>query len=190
VAATNGFDATHLEPYRDYLRLIARLQLDPRLRGKLEPSDVVQQTFVRAIQALEQFRGRTAAELGAWLRQILARTLANALRDQQRDKRDVGRECSLEAAVAASSARLEAWLADPRSSPQQQAERNERLLRLAAALEQLPEDQREAVILHHLRGWSVDAVGAHLGRTAGAVAGLIKRGMKQLRRALQEFPAD
>jgi RNA polymerase sigma-70 factor (ECF subfamily) len=185
VTATPAPDARHLEAYRPYLHLIARLQLDPRLRGKLDPSDLVQQTFVKALQALDQFRGQTDAELGAWLRQILARTLTNALRDLQRDKRDVFKERPLDAAVEASSARLEAWLADPHSSPDERAERNERLLRLSAALERLPADQREAVVLHHLQGWTVDAVAAHLGRTAAAVAGLIKRGMKQLRLALQ-----
>jgi RNA polymerase sigma-70 factor (ECF subfamily) len=185
VAATRGFDVQHLEPYRAYLRLIACLQLDPRLGGKLDPSDLVQQTFVNALQGLEQFRGQSDVELRAWLRQILTRTLANAVRDFQRHKRDFFRERSLAASVEASSGRLEAWLADPHSSPDQQAERNEQLVRLSAALEQLPKDQGEAVVLHHLRGLTVDAVAAHLGRTAGAVAGLIKRGMKQLRLALQ-----
>jgi RNA polymerase sigma-70 factor (ECF subfamily) len=186
VSSRLAVDAQSLDAYRPHLRLIARLQLDPRLRGKLDPSDIVQQTFVKALQALDQFRGHTEAELGAWLRQILARTLANALRDLQRDKRDVIRERSLEAAVEQSSARLEAWLADPQSSPDQKAERNERLRRLATAIDQLPEAQGEAILLHHLHGWTVDAVAEHLGRSAGAVAGLIKRGMKQLREALSE----
>jgi RNA polymerase sigma-70 factor, ECF subfamily len=187
VTAARGFDARRLEPYRTYLHLIARLQLDPRLRGKLEPSDLVQQTFVKALQALDQFRGQTDAELGAWLRQILARTLANALRDLQRDKRDIFKERPIDASIEASSARLEAWLADPHSSPAERAERNEHLLRLSVALDQLPEDQREAVVLHHLQGWTVDAVATHRGRTAAAIAGLIKRGMKQLRQALQSI---
>jgi RNA polymerase sigma-70 factor (ECF subfamily) len=185
VTPTPALDAQRLVPYRAYLQLIARLQLDARLRGKLEPSDLVQQTFVKALQVLDQFRGQTDAELSAWLRQILARTLANAIRDLQRDKRDFFKERSLDAAIEASSARLEAWLADPQSSPDERAERNERLLRLSTALEQLPPDQREAGVLHHLQGCSVDAVATHLGRTAAAVAGLIKRGMKHLRQALQ-----
>jgi len=186
VASQPPPDVQRLDAYRPYLRLIARLQFDPRLRGKLDPSDLVQQTYVRALQALEQFRGQSDAELAAWLRQILARTLANAVRDLHRDKRDVNREHSLEAAVEQSSARLEAWLRDSQSSPSQQAERNEALLRLAAALENLPEAQGEAVILHHLHNWTLDAIATHLGRTPAAVAGLIKRGMKQLRQELQQ----
>jgi RNA polymerase sigma-70 factor (ECF subfamily) len=181
---SRALDVNRLESYRAYLGLIARLQLDHRLLKKVDASDLVQQTFVKSLQGLERFRGQTGAELGAWLRQILARTLANALRDQHRDKRDCFKERSLDAAMEASSARLEAWLADPHSSPTLQAERNERLLRLSAALMQLPEPQREAIVLHHLQGLTVDAVADQLGRSASAVAGLVKRGMKQLRLAL------
>jgi RNA polymerase sigma-70 factor (ECF subfamily) len=176
------FAAEDLEPYRDYLRLLARLQLDPRLRARLDASDVVQQTFVQAHQALAGFRGSTGAELAAWLRQIMARNLAHLLRDHGRDRRDVGRERSLEAALEASSIRLEGWLAAEQSSPSQQAQRNEELLRLAQVLAGLPEAQREAVVLHYWQGWTTTEIGRHLERSPSAVAGLLKRGLHELRK--------
>src|SRR5919206_5320889 len=91
-----------VEDYRDSLHLLARLQLDPRLAGKVDPSDVVQQTLVKAHQNREQFRGNTAAEQAGWLRRILANTLIDAARKFQREL-DVQRP--LDQAVDASSAR-------------------------------------------------------------------------------------
>jgi RNA polymerase sigma-70 factor (ECF subfamily) len=72
-------------------------------------------------------------------------------------------------------------LAGPLSSPSQQAARNEDLLRLADAVAQLPEAQREAVVLHHLQGCSLTETARRLGRTDAAVAGLLHRGLKRLR---------
>ena len=175
--------ARPVEDYRDYLHLLARLHLDPRLRGKVDPSDVVQQTLVKAHQNREQFRGRTAAEQAGWLRRILANTLIDAARKFQRE---LAAGHSLEQAFQESSARLEAWLAAEQSSPSEILARQEQLLRLAAALAQLPEDQRTAVELHHLRDGSVAEIAGVMGRTEAAVAGLLRRGLKRLRELLQE----
>src|SRR5438876_9653668 len=94
-----------LDGYRDYLLLLARARLDPRLRGKLDPSDVVQQTLLEAHRDAAQFRGRTDAERAAWLRQVLARNLANVVRDHTRGQRDVTRERSHQAGLDEASAR-------------------------------------------------------------------------------------
>ncbi len=110
-------DDPRLESYRSYLRVLARAQLGPKLRAKVDASDVVQETLLNAHRAIDQFRGESPAQLAAWLRKILARHLIHLARDFGRDKRNVGRERSLEASIEQSSVRLERWLAADQSSP-------------------------------------------------------------------------
>lgn len=183
-----GTPEARFAQYRSYLCFLARLQLDPRLLGKLDPSDIVQQTLLEAYADRRQFRGSTDAEWLAWLRQLLAHNLADALKAFRQAKRDVGRELGLEAALQASSARLEAWLADSdQPPPEDEAVRHERALRLADALEKLPAAQREALMLQHWHGWSLAQIGKHLGRSLDAVAGLLKRGLQNLRDQLHDW---
>jgi RNA polymerase sigma-70 factor, ECF subfamily len=174
-----------LERFREYLLLLTRLQLGPRLQGKFDPSDVVQQTLLEAYAKRDQFRGGEA-ERAAWLRRILAHNLADALRAFDQAKRDAGRERSLEAAIQESSARLGAWLAAEQSSPSQRVQRHEEAIRLAEALAEIPVDNREALVLHYCERLHLSEVAKRMGRTSAGVAGLLKRGMKQLRARLHE----
>jgi RNA polymerase sigma-70 factor, ECF subfamily len=177
-------DGDWIGRYRDYLRLLARIGLDPRLRAKMDPSDIVQDTLLRAYERREQFRGQTEGERVVWLRQILATQLIDAVRRFTAGARDVGMERSLEAAVEQSSARLEQFLAREESGAGPDAAREARLVHLAEALARLPDDQRTAVELQHLHGYSVEAVAAHMQRSKAAVGGLLRRGMKRLRELL------
>jgi RNA polymerase sigma-70 factor (ECF subfamily) len=178
-----------LEKYRDYLHLLGRLRLHDRLPGKLDLSGVVQDTLLKAHLAGDRFPwGREAEEL-AWLRRTFACNLIDELRRLTAAARDATLERSLEAALEESSARLEAWLAAEQSSPSQRADLNERLRRLAAALPELPDDQRKAVELHHLLGLHVAEVADRLGRTRAAVAGLLFRGLTRLRHLMTD-PVD
>ena len=175
-----------LEEYRDYLHVLAQLLLVPPLRGKLDASDLVQQTVLLAHAHRDQFRGGTEAEWRGWLRVILANTLSAAAREFATAARDLRRERSLEAELAQSEARLEGLLAVDESSPSERAARGEDFLRLARALARLPDDQRRAVELHHLKGLTVAEVAAEIGRTRPAVVGLLFRGLKRLRELLAE----
>jgi RNA polymerase sigma-70 factor (ECF subfamily) len=177
----------HLDRYRELLRLLVQqFHLSPRFRGRFDSSDLVQETLLKAQRKIEQFRGTTEAELVNWLQQILSNTLREEIRKARAQVRDVALEQSLEAAVADSSARLAAYLADERASPAEQVERQERLLRVAAAINVLPEDQRTAVIQRDLLGASVAEIAEQMGRTPKSVAGLLLRGRAALRQLLKD----
>jgi len=176
--------ARRLEAFRAYLRLLARLQLDAHLLGKVDLSGVVQQTLLEAHHVLNHGDAVEPDKLPPLLRRLLANNLADEARKALALKRDAGRERSLDEALQRSSARLEAFLAAEQSSPSVRAERNEELRRLAETLEQLPEAQRQAVELHYLQGLSLDEVAAQLVRTKAAVAGLLHRGLDVLRASM------
>lgn len=175
-----------LHCYRDYLHLLARLQLGRRFQGKFDASDVVQLAFLEACRALPQFRGDTEAELLAWLRQVLARVLLHEVRRYAGTRqRDVGRELSLEQALEESSQRLGDLLAAPGSSPSAQAARGEQEVELARVLARLPSDYREVIVLRNLEGLSHEEVAARMGRGVGAVRMLWVRALARLRRELE-----
>jgi RNA polymerase sigma-70 factor, ECF subfamily len=180
--------AEALEPFRRYLEVLARVHLDPRLRGKLDPADIVQQTLLRACVALPDLRGQSVECLAAWLRKILARTLADTVKHYQRDRRDVDLERALEADLDRSSSGLAGGLAADQTSPSQVAQRNEELLRLADALADMPEPLREVVLLNHCRGQTLQEIANHLGKSVPSVASLLRRGLEALRHRLQTEP--
>ena len=179
-------DPENLWRYQPYLKTLARMQLRRAYQAKVDQSDLVQQSLLQAVQAIDQFRGTTEAELRGWLRQILARHLCHLDRDMHRDKRDVRRERSMEDRLAESSLRLEGWLVAKTPTPSQHAVLGERVIRLSQAIERLPHDQRDAVRLHYLEGLKLSECAARLGKTTGAIAGLLHRGMKALRDEFRE----
>jgi RNA polymerase sigma-70 factor, ECF subfamily len=171
---------------RPLLRVEARmLHLDPRLRRRFDYSDLVQATVLRAHQALSDFRGASQGEMLCWLRQILLNQLRDLVMRERAQKRDVAREQSLNAAAADSSARLDQLLDAGSASPEQKLERQQLLLRLAsaldAALEQLPEAQRDAIVLNKLQGLPVKEIARRLERTEKAVRLLLYHGLRALR---------
>ena len=173
-----------LEQFRAYLLLLARAQVGRHLN--LDASDIVQQTLLEAHQRFEQMTGQSEAQLTAWLRQILAHNLADAWRAIGRAKRDVHRQRSLEDELANSSVRLGDWLAAEQSSPSQHMDREERTLRLAQALSELPETQREALVLHYWQGCTLTQMSQQMQKTPVAIAGLLKRGLKSLRQRMND----
>jgi RNA polymerase sigma-70 factor (ECF subfamily) len=178
---TNGLGFAP-ERYREYLHLFARQHLPNKLQRLLSASDVAHETILKAHTKRAQFRGQTEAEYRAWLRRILANTLADAAKAE-------AREPDILQALEKSSAVFEDWVVDEGFSPVEQAVQDERLLRLAEALLQLPEDERRALEMRHLRmpPCSLPEIAKALNRpTAKAVAGLLARGLERLRGLLRE----
>jgi RNA polymerase sigma-70 factor (ECF subfamily) len=170
------------EDFRSYLTLLARAGLGKYLQAKIDPSDVVQQTLLEAHQAAGQVRANSTDGRAAWLRKILSRNLATVARDFSRDKRAVAREQSLEQFLEQSASNIAGVLAGDDSSPSQRAVREENAVQIAQALDRLPDNQREAIVLRHFEDRSLEQIGAALGCSSAAVAGLIYRGLKSLRR--------
>jgi len=177
-----------LERYQALLRVRARqLHFDPRLKPRFDSSDLVQETLLKAHKNLGQFRGKTEAELVKWLQEILTRVLADQIRRAKTGKRNLNLERSLQTIVAESCGRLEVYLAADQSSPSQQVQRKELVLQAAEALESLPEDQRDVVMLRDLMNLPVAQIAQQLGRTEKSVAGLLLRGRLKLRKLLEAY---
>jgi RNA polymerase sigma-70 factor, ECF subfamily len=174
-----------LELYRNYLTLLARLQIGSLLRGKVDDSDLAQEVFLKAHRDFGEFRGHTEGELVAWLRQILVWTLANQVRHYLGTRRrDPRLEQRIAAGIDRSSQALDNGLVAASASPSRQVARREQTVLLADALAGLPAEYREAIVLRHLEGLPFPDVAARMGRTVDSVKKLWARGLSQLRRSL------
>jgi RNA polymerase sigma-70 factor (ECF subfamily) len=176
-----------LERYRAYLTLLARVEIGRHLRSKLDASDVVQETFLEAHRHFDRFEGVEVAQLTYWLRQILMGILAMQIRRYLGTRaRDVRLERQLADSLDRSSAGLEAALVASISSPSEHASRGEQSMLLAQAIERLPEDYRDVIILRHLEGLTFPEVARRMERTLDSVEKLWLRGLARLRQLLGE----
>jgi RNA polymerase sigma-70 factor (ECF subfamily) len=168
-----------LDHFRPLLRAQARESLPAPLLARIDESDVVQQTCVLVIRQFEQLRGRSVGEFVAWLLQVHQHNLLNMV-DHHRGaaKRAVDRELPIPDAAVAN-------IPDRLTSPSQKAVRGERRRQLEDAIDELPDSQREAVRMRFLDEASLAEIAQRMDRSEDAVAGLLKRGMAQLKRILK-----
>ncbi|MFO0912637.1 MAG: sigma-70 family RNA polymerase sigma factor [Pirellulales bacterium] len=183
-----------LEAYRNYLGLLADSQLDRKLRARLSPSDVVQETMMEAARDIGEFRGRSEAEFLAWLRQILVNNLGRTIElHVLAGKRDVRRDVSfqqLRTSMERSTAQLAQVFAGRDESPSAGAERREQSVILADLLESLPPAQREVLILRNLQGLKFKEVAELMDRSVAATKMLWMRAIKSLRQAYESRSDD
>src|SRR5262249_22556816 len=155
------------------------------LRAKLDPSDVVQETFLEAHADFSRFLGQGEPALVAWLRSILVHRLADMARHHQAQGRDLRREESLEVVLERSSLDVQRSLAEWSHSPSALAIRREQAVLLAEALQRLPEDHREVFVLRNLEHVPIEEIATRMGRSANAVRKLWSRALLALRHELE-----
>ena len=174
-----------LENFTRYLTLLARVQIGRRLQGKVDADDLVQDTFMDAHRQIAAFRGTTEAEFIAWLRRILAGQLAQTIRRYLGTK---GRDAMLERELAVqldqSGEILDRGLVASQSTPSQHASRREQGVILAEALDKLPRDYREVIILRHLEDLPLVEAARRMGRTEDSVQKLWVRALVSLRKQM------
>lgn len=180
-----------LDHYRNYLRLLARVEVGRRLQRKLDESDLVQEAMLDAHRHFDNFRGNDERQFVAWLRRILAGKVSNLVRHfYGTRRRDVRLEEDLEAGLNASSRRLAHDLADSLTSPSQQVVRREQGVLLADALEKLRPDYRDVIVLRHLEGLTFPEVARRMDRTLDSVEKLWLRALARLRRIFETTQED
>jgi RNA polymerase sigma-70 factor, ECF subfamily len=168
-----------LDEFRPYLRLLAQRAMDGRLAGRLDGSDVVQQTYLSAVRRFSDFSGDSPEQLAAWLQKIHERNLIDTARKHiEAERRSVNAE--------ATQVEVEPLVESELSTPSQRLMRGENAVRLARAIGRLPDDQAEAVRLRHLDAWSIPDIAERMTRSPRAVIALLHRGITNLRKQLTD----
>jgi len=174
-----------LAQYEPWLKLLARVHMETCLKSKFDPTDAVQEAMLQALRSLHRFRGHSRGEFIVWLKTILRFVLSREMKKHGALKRDVGREVRIEDDLDGTCERLYRAVPATGSSPSQGAMKEEASVRLAYALERLPADYREVILLHNLQSLPHEEVAQRMGRTVGAVRMLWVRALTQLREILK-----
>jgi len=166
------------------LRARAEALLDPALKAKLSPDDVLQEVYLDLAQRIQRFEQRGTGSFGHWLNAILNQKLAHAQQIAHRKLRDVAREVPVTGSSSSSYWNLLDNLYAESGTPSRAVRREEALGALCSCLTDLSELQRQVVQLRYLEGLSVDEVAGRLGKSKAAIAALSKRALEALRHAM------
>jgi RNA polymerase sigma-70 factor (ECF subfamily) len=173
-----------IEPYRKYLKTLARLRISRSFEARVDASDLVQDAFLRAHQNFHQFRGSSEVELIAWLRKIFATGMLNAVRHHSAARRNVKSGRQLDAELEQSSADLDRAFCSRDPTASEVLAKHEHAVMVANAIEDLPEDYRSVILLHHVQGRPYAEVAQVMGRTTESIRKLWIRALAQLKRTL------
>lgn len=173
------------------LRMVA-LRLEPSLRRRIDPADVVQEATVEALRRIGEWRAQDALPFHVWLRLLTAQCLAQTHRRHLgAHKRDALHEVSVRAFAPSMSAASAADLfVASVTSPSFAARREELRALVLAALEELDELDREIVVLRHFEGLSNEEAAAELAITPAAASKRFVRALVRLRPALESVKPE
>lgn len=179
--------ASAFDRYRPRLVRMVQVRLDPRLQGRIDPVDVVQDTFVDVLQGLSDYQGPSELPFFLWLRLMTGRRLMNTHRDHLgAQKRAAGREVNLRQAMPdASSVGIADMLAGSWTSPSRAAGRAEFHHQFQNALEQLEPIDREILSLRHVEELTNDEAAHSLGLSKAAASNRYVRALARLRTILK-----
>jgi RNA polymerase sigma-70 factor (ECF subfamily) len=176
-----------LDRYHDRLRRMVAVRLDPRLHGRFDPSDVLQDTYLDAHNKLSEYLRDPRMPFFLWLRYLTGHHLGRLHRDHLgRQLRDAGREVSLFRAAMpeASSVALAAQLLGRECAPSEAAVRAERQLRLQEALNEMDPLDREVLALRHFEHLTRAETAVVMGLSEAAAAQRYLRALARLREVL------
>ena len=177
-----------LERFRKYLTTLARLQFRRKLRAKTDPSDIVQESFLRAHDKFHQFSGKNERELAAWLRSILATRIANEVRRYEVTQgRQLNLERRIEDSLANSSMSIQRALSDQEATPSELASMKEQTVLLGSAIEDLPDHYRTVILLRNVEGLKYEEIATETGRSIDSVKKIWVRALAQLQECMEQY---
>jgi RNA polymerase sigma-70 factor (ECF subfamily) len=179
--------------YRSRLKRMVKLRMDPRVQGRVDPSDVVQEAYIEAERQLRDYLNDPQLPVFLWLRLVAGQRLTVAHRRHLGvQARDAGREVSIYRGPIpeASSAALAAQLLGRLTTPSQAAARAELKLRVQEALNDLDPIDREVLVLRHFEQLGNAETAAVLGIGPTAACNRYVRALERLRTVLGDFPGE
>ena len=182
--------AAALAAHHDRLERIVDLRIDPRLAARVDPADVLQETFLEAQKRLARYLDQPSVPLFVWLRGVTLDTLIHVHRRHLAKMRDAGLEVSLHTGAQphVSSIALAGWLVADLTSPSQVAMRDEAAAKVAEALDSMDDIDREVLILRHFEQLSNDEVAGVVGVKKAAASRRYTRALKRFREVMDSVP--
>ncbi len=173
--------------HRDQIRRTIELRMAPRLRQRLDVSDMIQVTQLEAFRYLADYLRRRPMPFRLWLRKTAQRRMWDAWRRHTAAKRTGRAELAL---PEDSSVQLAGRLVDPGESPSEHADKAEQIQRVNRAMGRLPEADREILLMRVYEGLSNQEVAAVLGMNKEAASKRHARALVRLQKLVEAESGD